>query len=275
MSKGILIDTTRCIDCQRCVVACKLVNGLLKDSQGGFRSADPYRQLTTDVDLPGDAGGDEPLSCQTLNVVETHGDVYVRRFCMHCADPTCVSVCPVGAFEKTSAGPVVYDADKCIGCRYCMMACPFGIPRYEWNRVWTPRVRKCHMCDNRQAKGMQPACTSVCPVQAGVFGEREDLLREAENRLREEPRKYVQHIYGKDEVGGTSVLFLSAVPFERLGLPTNLPMEAIPDYTFRVVSKLPRLASIAAVLLGGMYWITSRRDEVARAEREEDEKKNR
>lgn len=131
------------------------------------------------------------------------------------------------------------------------------------------------MCDNRQAKGMQPACTSVCPVQAGVFGEREDLLREAENRLREEPRKYVQHIYGKDEVGGTSVLFLSAVPFERLGLPTNLPMEAIPDYTFRVVSKLPRLASIAAVLLGGMYWITSRRDEVARAEREEDEKKNR
>ena len=148
---------------------------------------------------------------------------------MHCQDPTCVSVCPVGAFTKTAAGPVVYAEDRCMGCRYCMMACPFGVPRYEWNKVWAPRVKKCRMCAPRQAKGLKPACTEVCPVQAGVFGEREDLLREAENRLKQEPTKYIQHIYGKQEVGGTSVLYLSAVPFEELGLPDNLPHDALPN----------------------------------------------
>jgi formate dehydrogenase iron-sulfur subunit len=125
------------------------------------------------------------------------------------------------------------------------------------------------MCAARQAKGLKPACTEACPVQAGVFGEREDLLREAENRLRQEPAKYIQHIYGKQEVDGTSVLYVSAVPFEALGLPTNLPHDALPMYTRRVLSKVPSLVALGGALLGGIWWITKRREEVANAEKEE------
>jgi len=269
MSRAILIDTTRCVGCQRCVVACKLVNGLLRTSHSDFLSTDTLRSLGSETDLPMEEAGDEELSANALNVVQTRGSVYVRRFCMHCQDPTCVSVCPVGALTKTAAGPVVYAEERCMGCRYCMMACPFGVPRYEWDKVWAPRVKKCHMCAPRQAKGLKPACTEVCPVQAGVFGEREDLLREAENRLRQEPTKYLQYIYGKQEVGGTSVLYLSAVPFEGLGLPTNLPHDALPMYTYRVLSEIPTVVTLGGALLGGIWWITKRREEVADAEKEE------
>ncbi len=248
MSKAILVDTTKCIGCGACVAACKEVNGLPE-------AGDNLLNLQ--------------LSADTLNVVQTHGSVYVRRFCMHCQDPTCASVCPVGAFRKTASGPVVYDADKCIGCRYCMVACPFGIPRYEWKAV-LPKVKKCTMCAPRQAKGQQPACTEACPVQAGIFGERDDLLREAENRLRANPSGYVQRIYGKEEAGGTSVLYLSSVPFDTLGFPANVPHEPLPLYTFRVLSKLPKLVTLGGVLLGGIWWITNRREEVAKAEGERD-----
>ena len=268
MTKAILVDTTRCIGCQRCVAACKLMNGLLRASRSDFMTTDSLRPLGPDTDLAMDETGDEELSANALNVVQTRGSVYVRRFCMHCQDPTCVSVCPVGAFRKTPAGPVVYAEERCMGCRYCMMACPFGVPRYEWNKVWAPRVKKCHMCAPRQAKGLKPACTEVCPVQAGVFGEREDLLREAGNRLRQEPTKYLQYIYGKQEVGGTSILYLSAVPFEGLGLPNNLPHDALPMYTYRVLSEIPTVVTLGGALLGGIWWITKRREEVADAGKE-------
>jgi len=266
MSKAVLIDTTRCVGCQRCVVACKLVNGLLRTSRSDFLMTDSLRTLGPDTDLPMEESGEEELSANALNVVQTRGNIYVRRFCMHCQDPTCVSVCPVGAFRKTPAGPVVYAEERCMGCRYCMMACPFGVPRYEWNKVWAPRVRKCHMCAPRQAKGLRPACTEVCPVQAGVFGEREDLLQEAASRQRQEPTKYVQRIYGKEEVGGTSVLYLSAVPFEALGLPANLPHDALPMYTHRALAEIPNLVTLGGALLGGIWWLTKRRGEVANAE---------
>jgi len=268
MSEAILVDTTRCVGCQRCVVACKLVNGLLRASPSDFLTTDALSSLDPDTDLPMGESGEEELSAYALNVVQSYGSVYIRRFCMHCQDPTCVSVCPVGAFRKTSAGPVVYGEERCMGCRYCMMACPFGIPRYEWNKVWAPRVKKCHMCAPRQAKGLKPACTEVCPVQAGIFGDREDLLREAENRLRQEPAKYFQHIYGKQDVGGTSVLYLSAVPFDALGLPTNLPHDALPMYTYRVLSEIPSLVTLGGALLAGIWWITKRREDVTSAEKE-------
>ncbi|MBI1940034.1 MAG: 4Fe-4S dicluster domain-containing protein, partial [Acidobacteria bacterium] len=168
MSRAILVDTTRCIGCGLCVSACKEANGLPEN-------------------------GDTQLTAETLNVVETHGEVFVRRFCMHCLDPTCASVCPVGAFRKTAAGPVVYDADRCIGCRYCMMACPFSVPRYEWTAV-LPKVSKCTMCAPRQAEGLQPACTEACPVEASVFGERDEMMAEAGRRIRENPSNYIDHI---------------------------------------------------------------------------------
>ncbi len=126
------------------------------------------------------------------------------------------------------------------------------------------------MCAARQAEGQQPACTEICPVQASIFGERSELLAEAEKRLRENPSGYVQHIYGKEEAGGTSVLYLSAVPFEELGFPTNVPHDPLPLYTYRALSKIPSVVSAGALLLGGIWWITNRREAVAKAEGEED-----
>jgi formate dehydrogenase iron-sulfur subunit len=270
MSKAILVDTTRCIGCRRCVAACKEVNGLLNNESGESFSAALAKTFTPETDLAMDQAEDQELSAQALNVVQSHAGVFVRKFCMHCQDPTCVSVCPVGALRKRAAGPVIYDAARCMGCRYCMMACPFGIPRYEW-KLALPKVKKCTMCTSRQAKGLQPACTEACPVQASIFGERDDLLREAENRVRQNPSGYVQHIYGKDEVGGTSVLYLSAVPFEQLGLPTNLPHDPLPMYTYGALSQIPSLVTLGGALLAGIWWITNRREEVARAEVKEGE----
>ncbi len=245
MSKAILVDTTKCIGCMSCVAACKEVNGLPET-------------------------GDTELTAETLNVVQSRAGVFVRMFCMHCQDPTCASVCPVGAFMKTRGGPVAYDADRCIGCRYCMMACPFSIPRYEWTMA-LPKVKKCTMCAPRQAQGLLPACVEACPVEASIFGERDELLAEAGNRLRENPTGYVPHIYGKEEVGGTSALFLSAVPFDTLGFPVNVPHDPLPMYTYRALSKIPSVVSAGALLLAGIWWITKRRAEVARAEEELDD----
>jgi formate dehydrogenase iron-sulfur subunit len=247
MSKAILVDTTRCIGCGLCVSTCKETNGL------------PEGEATE-------------LSAETFIVVESRADVFVRKACLHCEDPTCASVCPVGAFRKTSEGPVVYEADRCIGCRYCMMACPFGIPRYEWSSR-LPKVKKCTMCAPRQAEGLEPACVETCPAEALQFGERNDLLAEAHRRIDENPAGYVHHVFGEKEVGGTSVLYLSAVPFESLGFPADLPHDALPQYTYRVLSKIPSVVTLGGVLLGGIWWITARRAEVARAEAKEAEEK--
>ncbi len=193
------------------------------------------------------------------------GDVSYRRMCMHCEDPTCASVCPVGALHKTAAGPVVYNADICLGCRYCIQACPFGVPRYEWSSL-APRVRKCTFCSGRLAAGKVNACAEACPTGATIAGEREALLKDARSRLAAEPDKYVQKIYGEHDAGGTSVLMLSSVPFSQLGLPDNLPAEPLPLLTFRMLSKIPTLAGAGSCMLAGLWWFTNRKAEVARVE---------
>jgi formate dehydrogenase iron-sulfur subunit len=160
---------------------------------------------------------------------------------------------------------VVYDEKKCIGCRYCMLACPFGAPSYEWESR-QPRVKKCDLCFERQKTGKPTACTEACPVQATISGEREEVLAEARRRLAEKPDQYHPRIYGVEEAGGTSVFFLSGVPFDQLGLKTQLPREPLPALTWRVLSLVPDIASAGAVLLGGVWWITHRREEVRAAE---------
>jgi formate dehydrogenase iron-sulfur subunit len=244
MSRAILYDSTLCIDCKACEGGCAERWGL------------PYNDKIA---------AEERISAHKLTAVVTHGDRYIRRLCMHCAEPTCVSVCPVGALQKTSPGPVVYDAEKCMGCRYCLQACPFQVPTYEWNQR-LPKMRKCDMCYERQGQGKQTACAEVCPTGATKNGERDQLLAEARQRIAEKPGQYYPKIYGVREVGGTSVLFLSAVPFDQLGLRTNLPQEALPDLTWRVLELTPDVVSSGSVLLGGIWWITNRRDEVARKE---------
>jgi formate dehydrogenase iron-sulfur subunit len=246
MAKAILYDSTLCIGCRACEDAC----------------AKRWNLAYTE-----DIAKQERLSATKLTAVQTFGDHFSRRMCMHCAEPTCASVCPVGAFQKTPLGAVVYNADRCIGCRYCMMACPFQVPTYQWSSR-LPVVRKCDFCYERQSNGQPTACTEACPVGATINGERDELIDEARKRLAAEPEpsKYFQRIYGLQEVGGTSVLYLSSVPFEQIGLKANLPHDALPTYTWQALSKVPDVVSMGSVLLGGVYWITHRREEVARAE---------
>jgi len=247
-SRGLLIDITKCVGCRECERACAAANNLPEEEA-------------------------KALSATHYTVVESYNDdqTYVRRLCMHCNQPTCVSACLVGAFTKMETGAVLYDESKCIGCRYCMQACPFEVPRYEWGSL-TPRIQKCRMCYERVAAGGQTACAEACQFGATTFGERDELIKEARKRIDENPGEYVNYIYGLTEAGGTSVMYISGVPFEQLGFPMNLPKEPIPDLSWRVLSQIPKYTVAAGVMLFGIHWITARRTEVARFEAEERQK---
>jgi formate dehydrogenase iron-sulfur subunit len=238
--KAILVDITKCIGCGACQLACKTKNGLPE-------------------------GEEKKLSSTAFTAIEERDGVYVRRLCMHCEKPTCASVCPVGAIQKTNAGPVVYTAGKCIGCRYCMQACPFHVPRYEWNQT-TPKMQKCNLCHDRIAEGQPPACVEACPTGASSFGDRDEILREAHRCIRENPDQYVHYVYGEDDVGGTSILYLSSVPFDSLGFRTDISKEALPMLTWQALSKIPGVVFTGSVLLYGIWWITNRREEVRKLE---------
>lgn len=237
-AKAILVDITKCAGCGACEQTCKETHGF---------GAEP-----------------EPvLSATALTVIEPRGERFVRRLCMHCQDPACASACPVGALKKNALGPVTYDAGKCIGCRYCMIACPFTVPRYEWTRL-APLVKKCDMCSQRVKKGDQPACVEACPTGASTFGDRDAILEEAQRRILGDS-KYVRHIYGSTEVGGTSVFFLSDVPFEKLGF-VAAPSQPMPVLSANALGDVPNVVLIGGTLLTGIYWITERRRNVAAAE---------
>lgn len=240
--KAMLIDITRCIGCQSCAAACKEARGF---------PAEPETKL----------------SPTAFTVVEARGDKFVRRMCMHCEYPTCESVCPVHAIRKLDAGPVVYDAKLCMGCRYCLQACPFQVPVYEWDRL-APYVKKCDLCAARVEKGEIPVCVAACPAGAVVFGNRDTLLAEATRRISENA-SYVPHIYGAEEAGGTDVLFLSDVPFEKLGFVTSVGTEPLPPLAVTALNEVPLVATVGSSLLAALYWITQRRREVLQAEASE------
>ena len=236
--RGILVDVTKCVGCGECVTACQKANA---------QPAHEARRF------------DE----QTFTYLTQRGpELFVRRLCMHCESPACASVCPVRALVKDPRGPVTYDPEKCMGCRYCLAACPFGVPTYEW-RSRTPRVRKCEMCRGR-AKG--PACAEACPAEATVTGERSALVAEARRRLRAEPKLYHPHLYGLSEVGGTSVLYIGPKSPAALGLPGGVVQHPMPELTWRALRHVPDVALFGSVILGGLYWLTSRREQVRRKE---------
>jgi formate dehydrogenase iron-sulfur subunit len=236
--KAILVDITKCIGCRACEQTCKEIHGFAQES--------------------------EPvLSATALTVIEPRGDRFVRRMCMHCQDPACASACPVGALKKSGLGPVTYEAGKCIGCRYCMIACPFTVPRYEWTKL-APLVKKCDMCSERVKAAGVPACVEACPTGASVFGRRDAMLEEAQRRILGDA-KYVRSIYGATEVGGTSVFFISDVPFEKLGF-VAAPTQPMPVLSAAALGDVPNVVLIGGSLLSGIYWITQRRRQVAAAE---------
>jgi formate dehydrogenase iron-sulfur subunit len=242
MSKyALLFDQSLCIGCGACEQACQA----------------EHDQPPHEV---------EKLDHQSFTWVEDLGDdQYTRHLCMSCEDPACVSVCPVAALEKHAEGPVTWDASRCMGCRYCMMACPFGVPTYEWYSA-NPRIRKCDMCVHRVTKDLPTACASICPTGATNFGTREAMLKEAKRRLAKYPDRYVGEIYGEREAGGTSVLMLLGHKPAESGLPGNVPGKDMPHLTWAVLEKLPQIIPVWGVFLGGMYWLGARKDAVANAE---------
>ncbi len=244
MSKALLYDATLCIGCKQCEQACAENNKL------------PYSDAVA---------AEARQSEHKFTVVLSKNEKFMRRLCMNCLDPACASVCPVGALRKTAAGPVIYEENRCMGCRYCMAACPFGVPKYEWNKV-LPRVQKCTMCADRVLAGKPTACAEICPTGATKFGERDELIAEAQKRIRDNPGNYVNHIYGVNEVGGTSVLLLSSVAFEEFGYRTDFPKDPLPLLTYRVLSHIPDFVPLGGMVLGGIWWVTHRREEVAAAE---------
>ncbi len=242
---AILVDTTRCTGCDRCVAACKKENDLGVDRPQRWKSRI-----------------DALSSTRYTTILQRPGDHFVRRFCRHCLEPACASACLVGALQKLPQGPVVYDSDRCMGCRYCMNACPYGIPRYEWEES-VPHVRKCTLCYQRLAKGQLPACVEACPEKAAIFGRRDDLLVEARARLRAKPDLYLDHIYGEHEVGGTSVLYVSDIPLDFLAYQPDLGDEPLPELTWAAMQKVPPIVVGMSGLMLGVYWITKRRMQLA------------
>jgi formate dehydrogenase iron-sulfur subunit len=236
--RGILVDITRCVGCEACVEACQKANSQRPHSASRFDS-------------------------ETFTFLMKRGeDRYVRRLCMHCEKPTCVSVCPVQALKKTDEGPVAYDPARCLGCRYCLLSCPFSVPTFEW-RSPVPRVGKCEMCRNRKGG---PACAEACPEQATITGDRKAMILEAKRRIAEGPKTYYQGIYGLREIGGTGVLFIGPPDLSSWGLPVLSRTEPMGDLTWNVLHHVPDVTIFGGVLLGGLWWLTKRKAEVAKAD---------
>ena len=222
-----LFDATRCIACRACMVACSVENKIEMDKTRIWPSGEGLQ-------------GEYP----NLNIAN------LVMHCMHCDHPDCLSACPVGAYTKRADGPVVYNPDKCIGCRYCMNACPFGVPHFDYDKglVEGAFIDKCTMCPQRIDNGLEPACVATCPTDALEYGEREELIKKAHARIAAHPNRYIDHVYGEFENGGTAYLILSHVPFSELGLP-DLPEKPVNEVSEKVMEMtIPFALSWGAVL---------------------------
>ncbi|MFH1809792.1 MAG: 4Fe-4S dicluster domain-containing protein [Pseudomonadota bacterium] len=250
---GVLCDTTRCIGCRACEVACAETHGL----------------PVPDIKADGALETPRKTSFTQRTVVNRHhtdkGEVFVKRQCMHCWQPACTAACLTNAMLKTEDGPVVWRGDKCMGCRYCMVSCPFEMPKYEYGSN-NPRINKCDLCVDRVAQGKLPACVEACPKNALQFGRKRDLMESAHKRIYTHPGSYVRHVYGEKEVGGTGWLYLASVPFDQLGFRTDLGDTPYPEYTKQFLYGVPVVFLVGPTLMLGLHQLTRRSDEVKKME---------
>lgn len=259
-SFGMLTDLTRCVGCRRCEAACNRVNDLpapttsFEDPSVFDHERRPTATAFTVVNRYDNPNGGKPI--------------YRKIQCNHCQEPACASACLVGAMKKTPEGPVVYNADLCIGCRYCMVACPFHVPAYDYSSATEPKVQKCNMCAGRIAQGFVPACAEACPVEAITFGKRSQLVSIARDRIRNDPSRYIDHIYGETEAGGTSWLYLSPAPFDQLGFMKAkvVGTTAYPEYTRDFLSMVPLVLVAWPTLFGGVYLMSKQREKAEEAD---------
>lgn len=255
MPVGMLIDTTKCILCLKCENECH-----------SFYELKDKRLSGTDSQPELDAYHYVALQSHEVHTGDNTKLIGVSKRCLHCFDPACVSVCPVGALTKTPEGAVTWDSTKCFGCRYCQNACPFDIPKFEWDEPW-PKISKCIFCyEERLLKDQIPVCAEVCPTHAIRFGERADMLALAHQRIAENPGKYYNHIYGEHEAGGTAVLYINAVEPSKLGFPAP-EEELYPGYTKEFLDNIPLEMSSLAIVLGGAYLFRTRREATLKKEK--------
>ena len=240
---GVLVDTTRCIGCRTCEFACAQANGLPEPDAN--LEPTPERQTST----------------TQWTVVQGHQvadrRIFAKRQCLHCLQPACASACLTKAMRRTPDGPVTWNGAKCMGCRFCMVSCPFDVPKFEYHSA-NPRIEKCQLCAARVAAGRRPACVENCPAGALTFGRRNNLLDEARHRIYTEPGRYVHQVYGEQEVGGTSWLYLSAVPFDKVGFRTDVGTTPFPTYNKEFLYAVPLVLTVVPPLLLGVRRATDK-----------------
>jgi Fe-S-cluster-containing dehydrogenase component len=245
---AILYDSTRCVGCQSCEFACASANGLPEPDYN---------------DMP-EAGKIRLANENRRSVINAYpsdeGDIYIKNQCMHCNQPACAAACLTEAMKKTEEGPVIWRGEKCMGCRYCMVSCPFDVPKFEYHSA-NPKIEKCDMCADRLAKGELPACVSECPAEALTFGTRREMVAEARRRIAENPDLYYDHIYGETEAGGTGYLYLSSVPFEKLGMNTKLQNSSYPELTKGFLYSVPSIFVLWPAMLLGLHNATKNKKE--------------
>ena len=243
---GVLVDTTRCVGCRSCEAACAQANGLAEPDLDDENIL-LQKRFTNDTQYT------------VVNRYQTQdgSEIFVKTQCMHCNQPGCASACLVKAMHKTPQGPVIWEPN-CIGCRYCMVACPFDVPKFEYNTP-APKIQKCTFCwENRVSKEEPPACVEACPAEALFFGTRREVIEEARTRIYQNPDDYYHHIYGENEVGGTSWVYLAAVPFEGLGFKTDVGTTPYPKLTKGFLTNIAVIDLVVPTLLLGIAYATKK-----------------
>jgi formate dehydrogenase iron-sulfur subunit len=238
---GILYDSTRCAGCQTCETSCAEANGLPAPTE--TISAEQVRKT------------DESHRTVVNAFASAKGEVYLKKQCMHCNEPACAAACLTQAMHKTKEGPVIWRGEKCMGCRYCMVSCPFDSPKFEYHSA-NPKIEKCTMCYPRLQEGKVPACVENCPAEALTFGTRKELIKEARKRINDNPELYIDNIYGEHEAGGTGFLYLAGVPFDQLGLKTTLQNKSYPELTKGFLYSVPAVFVLWPAMLLGLREAT-------------------
>ncbi|BBD10090.1 4Fe-4S ferredoxin [Desulfovibrio ferrophilus] len=261
-ANAVLFDATECIGCRKCEDACNKVNELPKPDKpfDDLTVLDTKRRTTEKI---------YTVVNKYENSKNPNLPVFRKNQCNHCQEPACASACFVKAFKKTPEGAVVYDESLCVGCRYCMIACPWSIPAYEYDEPLTPRVMKCTMCHPRILEGKLPGCVEICPKEALKFGKRDELIKFARNRIEAYPDRYLDHIYGENEMGGTNWLYISGVPFGELGLEEGLGVTSAPELTSGALAAVPVVTGLWPVLLTGLYAIHKTREKIEKKEKDD------
>jgi len=251
--RGMLTDLTECVGCRTCEKACNQANKLPEPSV-------PFDEKSVFEQKRRPTASAYTVVNRYSELKSPVSPMYRKVQCNHCNEPSCASACPVNAYKKTPEGSVLYNADVCFGCRYCMVACPFYVPAYDYDSALQPKIVKCTLCYGRIIKGGIPACAEACPSGAVTFGKRSDLIKLARNKIQKNSKRYLEHIYGEYEVGGTSWLYISGVPFEQMDFPAALPEKPLVEQTKGFLSAVPLVLTMWPALLTMCYAATRNKE---------------